>query len=252
MRSAIITNSGKFVLIATWDNRIVLCDLVTGKVVKELIDHTDHIQAITFSCDDKQVLTGSCNGIAILWDLTQDSNIIKPYKSFKGHRSAITGVAICNDGNFAITGALDGSIRYWEVASGKAIKHWSINIKHISFSPDGRYALIHDIHNKLILWDLKSDRILKECLLSEGEINTVAFHSQVKILLGLSDGSLRLYGITNSYRPSIAELVLILKLWQCNAGKAVLDNAYFSTIFSNICPVMKAILMEYYKIREAL
>ncbi len=253
IRSATISNSCKYVLIATWNSKVLLCNLVTGKVVKELIGHTDHIEAGTFSADDTKILTGSCDAKAILWDLTQDGKVIKPHKIFEGHRSAIIGVAICKDSNCALTAALDCSLRFWDLATGKHIKQLSgLNIKHVSFSADGHYALIHKAYDRLILWDLKNETILAESLPSDAEINSAAFNSQGNILLGLSDGTVRLYGITDNYKLSIAELVLILKLWQSSSEKTMLDSAYFTTVFNSMCPRMKAILKERYNSRQTL
>ncbi|MFO0867073.1 MAG: hypothetical protein U0744_20935 [Gemmataceae bacterium] len=87
--------------------------------------------AATFSPDGKQILVGSENAAAWLFDATTFEQI----RAFHGHDDAILSVALSADGKRAITGSMDCTTRIWDVATGKEL------CKLVTFH-DGTWAAI--------------------------------------------------------------------------------------------------------------
>lgn len=52
----------------------------------------------------------------IMWKLTRDeTNYGIPQRSLKGHSHFVSDVVISSDGQFALSGAWDGTLRLWDL-----------------------------------------------------------------------------------------------------------------------------------------
>lgn len=54
----------------------------------------------------------------IMWKLTRDeTNYGIPQRSLKGHSHFVSDVVISSDGQFALSGAWDGTLRLWDLTT---------------------------------------------------------------------------------------------------------------------------------------
>lgn len=74
---------------------------------------------------------------------------------FQGHSNSIECIACSPDGRYVASGSRDGTIRIWEIESGRLKKvlkgHEFVNT--VSWSPDGKWLLSSGAYDKVILWD---------------------------------------------------------------------------------------------------
>lgn len=65
----------------------------------------------------------------IMWKLTRDeTNYGIPQRALRGHSHFVSDVVISSDGQFALSGSWDGTLRLWDlttqVATYLALGHW--------------------------------------------------------------------------------------------------------------------------------
>jgi hypothetical protein len=77
----------------------------------------DPVDSVAFSRDGKQVLTGSWDHTARLWDAASGKEI----RRFEGHSEWITSVAFSRDSKQVLTGSSDCTSRIWDAATGKEL-----------------------------------------------------------------------------------------------------------------------------------
>jgi WD40 repeat protein len=108
--------------------------------------HTAEVTSIAFSPDGRQVLTGSTDNTARLWD----SETGREVQRFSGHGGPVRSVAFAPGGKQILTGSLDGSIQLWRIEGGKPLWIFYNTISStsgktpvysVAFSPDSKYIV---------------------------------------------------------------------------------------------------------------
>ncbi len=156
-----------YALIGLADKTVHYVNIRTGQTKKVLIDHAWSLSSASFSSDGKYVLTGSRDGTAILWDLTQEGEELKPSKIFnKYHMGPVTAVAISPDNNYALT-ASESMIYLWNLKSDEPpLPSYAVlgeRVFSLAFSSNGKYGLIGS--RIVVLWSLSEDHTLPEVVL---------------------------------------------------------------------------------------
>lgn len=173
-------------------------DLLTychGAFSKSFEGHTGGVVALAYTPNGKQIVTGSGDKTAKLWDITTGTEI----RRFEGHTSGITSLAISPDGKHLLTGSRDSLLKLWDIKTGEEVKcfegHES-SIYSVTFSPDGQMALSGSLDSKAKLWDIKTEKEIKSFDKHLDYVQAVAFSPDgTKILTGSKDKLARLWDI---------------------------------------------------------
>jgi WD40 repeat protein len=77
----------------------------------------------------------------------------------RGHRRLATSLQFSPDGHTVVSGEEDGSIRLWDVASGKELHRWEGHrdaVTCLAFSPDGRTVVSGSRDSTALVWDVSA------------------------------------------------------------------------------------------------
>lgn len=135
-------------------------NLARGKQIGYAKGHNDFIRSVTYSPVDNKALTGGDRGDILLWDLEN----MQVLKRFVGHSSGIRPNCLiwAQDGKTFVSGSWDGSIRRWDIQTGKEIANLNPGygrVMSLALSPDGKYAIssyLNGPNQPVILWDLQN------------------------------------------------------------------------------------------------
>ncbi|MGX1664111.1 WD40 repeat domain-containing protein, partial [Streptomyces sp. NPDC055366] len=152
--------------------------------------HRDAITSVAFSPDGATLATGSEDNTARLWDL----NTGKRRKTLTGHGKPLDGLTgivengvsaatFSPDGSIVATGCGDGTVRLFNVTTGKRIKTLSnhpYGVESIIFTPDENALIASGGDGTIRIWDVAA-----------GEIRDIFFNdSSFAVSIALSsDGS---------------------------------------------------------------
>lgn len=106
------------VVIACWPRCLPLCPFFAGLTVSStaschcvgaLLMALCWVSKVSISLPDKSL---------IMWKLTRDeTNYGIPQRSLTGHSHFVSDVVISSDGQFALSGAWDSTLRLWDLGS---------------------------------------------------------------------------------------------------------------------------------------
>ncbi len=142
--------------IVTFGTEAIVRDAQTGACLLRINGHpSSGTQCARFSPDGRQIVTGSWDGTARLWD----SCTGKLLSEFKGHGKYVHSVAFSPDGKRIITGSWDKTIRVWEARTGASLLELRGHggpVWGVTFSPDGTLIASASGDGTVRLWDGRS------------------------------------------------------------------------------------------------
>jgi WD40 repeat protein len=164
-----------------------------GYPLKQFVGHTDGVPAVAFSPDGKQVLTGSYDKTARLWDAATGALI----RTFAGHTLGVRAVAFSPDGKHVLTGSGDSTMRLWNTQSGELVltlTGHTDGINAVVFSPDGKRIASASDDGTARIWDAKTGKELLQFKGHDGPVIDVAFsHDGKQVLTGSLDKRAQLW-----------------------------------------------------------
>mmetsp|Transcript_12620 Transcript_12620/g.21642 ORF Transcript_12620/g.21642 Transcript_12620/m.21642 type:complete len:364 (-) Transcript_12620:72-1163(-) len=127
------TETGKLATGAT-DNAVRLFDLAKGVEMGELQEHEDSVSAVQFW--GSSLITGSSDGQVCIWRCGDYELLLK----FRGHKAAVTCLAIHPSGRMMASAGRDQRIQLWDLIRGTSAAHLSVPeaMEVLDWSPDGK------------------------------------------------------------------------------------------------------------------
>jgi WD40 repeat protein len=107
------SGDGRRVITGGADSPARVWDAATGAPVATL--STGPVTLVALNPDGQRALTTSGNN-AVVWDTSQQRTV----STLSGHDKPIALASFAPDGQSALTAAIDGSVRLWDVATGRA------------------------------------------------------------------------------------------------------------------------------------
>ncbi|KAG2343909.1 WD40 repeat-like protein [Suillus weaverae] len=178
--------------------------------VKDDIGHTLHLpvrqQIITYSVDD---------GSFRVWDLERGTQVGEEWED---KERAVSVIALSLDGKTVASGSFDGTVRLWNIDTGKVIKKWTGHTKSVisvCWSPDGGRVVSGSKEDTFRVWDVKSGETIIGPINTRNDVQTVCYSPDGKIIA------------TGGFMG--------LKVWDANTGELLktLDGLFLSLVWTS-------------------
>merc|ERR1719259_784932 len=124
----------------------------------QLKGHGGWVTAIATSPEvPDMVLSASRDKSIIMWSLTRDAeNYGVMQKRLTGHGHYVQDVAISSDGQFALSGSWDGTLRLWDLNTGATTRRFvghTKDVLSVAFSADNRQIMSGSRDRTIKLWN---------------------------------------------------------------------------------------------------
>jgi WD40 repeat protein len=185
------------------DHEVKLWALPPKDTPNVLRGHTDAVQSVGFSPDDRFLATASLDRTVKLWDAKGETNLA----TFTGHTAGVTGVAFSVEGTTLVSCSLDKTVRFWNATTGKQLDVFpgEKKLSCLALSPDSRTVTVgsgwwdegsHVIPAVISFWDVASRQRLTNDVIVHDMVQTLSFSPDGKTLaVGSADGVLELVDV---------------------------------------------------------
>ncbi|KAJ1450205.1 WD40-repeat-containing domain protein [Pelagophyceae sp. CCMP2097] len=177
-------------------------------LVGTLKGHSDWVTSIaTTSEDPTMILSSSRDKTVLVWALAQGGDRDEygfPQRALKGHSHFVSDVVISSDGQFALSGSWDGTLRLWELATGKTTRRFvghAKDVLSVAFSADNRQIVSGSRDKTVKLWNTLGE--CKYTISDEGHsewVSCVRFSPSVQAPVIVScgwDKLVKVWSLTN-------------------------------------------------------
>ena len=173
--------------IRRWDRR-------KAKVLLRWIPHQTLVTHIAVSPDGKWVFSAGRNVVV-------ESNIItgKPRFTWPRHSGAATAVAVLPGGVVAISASADGTMRKWEIISGKClgtikVKGATPGVYAVAVSPDGKRIAAGCKDGVIREYDTQKGTLIRQLKGHFGYVRCLVYtHDGKRLLSSADDGAVRIW-----------------------------------------------------------
>lgn len=161
-------------------------NLNLGRILR---GHTQRVDSVAISPNNKIIASGSFDGKIILWDIATGQQF---GKSLIGHTREVSGVAFSPDSKMLVSGSYDGTVRLWTVTTqmpfGNPLSGHTGKVHSVAFSPDGQTLASSGQDHTVILWDVGTREQRKPPLKGhEALVGTVGFSPDGRMLASGDD-----------------------------------------------------------------
>ena len=198
VRSVSFSPDGQTIASGSDDETVRLWDTNTGKHIHTFRGHTDDVYSVAFSPDGQTIASGSEDDTIRLWNANTDA----PIRTLTGHthRNSVHSVSFSPDGQTiaspsgtevqlwdAYTGILSRKFSHADKFSGNPATRLFLDVRSVSFSPDGQTIATGSDDDTVRLWDVNTGLHIRSLREHPSGVNSVSFSPDGKIIATGSD-----------------------------------------------------------------
>jgi WD40 repeat protein/serine/threonine protein kinase len=159
--------------------------------------HTNGVDVVDISPDERTMLSASWDGTLILWEIATGEVL----RTFEGHSDQVWAAAISPDGRLAASGSVDTTAILWDLDTGNIIHRFDefdLEVVWVEFHPDGQslFAGGKGSAPPIIQWDVQTGDIIRRFEGHPSGVETILFTPNGdRMFSGSEDGTLILWDV---------------------------------------------------------
>jgi WD40 repeat protein len=193
--SVAFSKDGATLASASGDDTIKIWDVSSGQLIRTVTGFTpgvSGIESVGFSPDGQMLVASS--GVQVKIFETVSGKLLRAFETNEAHTSGgpvgmqmttccgseARSAVFSPEGNLVVSGHEDGTIKLWDVKSGKLLrimKGRSSDVRSVVFSPDGKLIASgnNDESGRVELWSVESGKLVRQFGGDSDYVRSLAF-----------------------------------------------------------------------------
>lgn len=163
VHSVTVSPDKKWIATGSNDNKVMIWDANSNKLVKELMCHSVAVTDVVFTSDRSTMITSGKDKLIRFWD----TKTWKRLGEIAGHNGLVNDLVLTSDDKYVISCSDDYTIVMWDVASRKKVKEigrHNSRVLSLDLSSDDKLLVstsgdkMQKSAENLKIWNLESSR----------------------------------------------------------------------------------------------
>ncbi len=140
---------------------VIIWEVATRQIKKQLQCHTDAIEEVIFSPDGKFLASCGDDRTVQIWNMETDRHMF----SLQGHTHWVWCIAFSPDGKLLASSSEDQTVRLWDVQTGACIDVFHEHkdrVRAVCFSADGNILISGGEDSLICFWSLATRRLIRK------------------------------------------------------------------------------------------
>ncbi|XP_014222375.2 transcription initiation factor TFIID subunit 5-like [Trichogramma pretiosum] len=181
------------------DVLVRMMDDESAETVRTLYGHTGPVYSLSFSPDERILLSSSEDGTVRLWSLHTWTSLV----CYKGHLFPVWSVKFSPHGYYFATGSSDRTARLWATDSHEPLRIFAghhADVDVVQFHPNSNYLASGSSDNTVRLWDCTTGSQVRLMTGHKNAIYALTFSMDGRILASAGmDGSVLLHDLAQGH-----------------------------------------------------
>jgi len=162
------------------DSRVTIWDVSTGEEIRSIKAHKDDVTEVAIRAD-KTIASASKDETIKLWDF--NGNLLR---ELQGHKKEVMAVAFSHDGEKLVSGSADGTVKEWEVATGKMVRSIDAHdgwVRTVAFNHNSTQIASGGDDGKINIWNTSSGQLQNTIIAHSKWLETLSYSPDGKYIV---------------------------------------------------------------------